>query len=160
MGGLACLARCINTSAMFSPACWRPVKYSAILQPAPVETIPLVNTPVRSSDGSRASRSTRMLVSSLWFHVMPFRLAEKDTRDRVRPAIREVRKQRSPAELQHTLSRHLQSASRRRDSTRLPGRGAEAVLVSHHQSAVLPALIPGAAQIPPRTGGETRYSGN
>jgi len=35
---------------MFSPACCRPVKYSAIFRPAPVETIPLVNTPVRSSE--------------------------------------------------------------------------------------------------------------
>lgn len=37
----------LNTPAMFSPACWRPVKYSAIFQPWPVDTMPLVNTPVR-----------------------------------------------------------------------------------------------------------------
>jgi hypothetical protein len=43
---------------MFSPACWRPVEYNAIFQPAPVETMPLVNTAVRSSDGSCASRNT------------------------------------------------------------------------------------------------------
>src|SRR5262249_47504526 len=58
-------ARRLNTPAMFSPACWRPVKYSAIFRPSPVDTIPLVNPPVRSSTGSRASRNTRMLVSSL-----------------------------------------------------------------------------------------------
>jgi len=42
-----------------------PVKYNAIFQPAAVEKIRLVNTPVRSSDGSRSIWSTRMLVSSL-----------------------------------------------------------------------------------------------
>jgi hypothetical protein len=28
---------------MFSPACWRPVKYNAIFKPSLVETMPLVN---------------------------------------------------------------------------------------------------------------------
>ena len=50
---------------MFSPACWRPVKYSAIFQPCPVETMPLVNTPVRSSARFALQLNTRMLVSSL-----------------------------------------------------------------------------------------------
>jgi D-alanyl-D-alanine carboxypeptidase len=45
---------------MFSPACCRPVKYNAICRPVAVETIPLVNTPVRSSPGSRSSFSTRI----------------------------------------------------------------------------------------------------
>ncbi len=49
IGGGSSAARCFSTSAMFSPACWRPVKYSAIFRPSPVETMPLVNTPVRSS---------------------------------------------------------------------------------------------------------------
>jgi hypothetical protein len=35
------------------------------LVPSPTDTMPLVNTPVRSSLGSRFSMSTRMLVSSL-----------------------------------------------------------------------------------------------
>jgi hypothetical protein len=64
-----------KTSARFSPARWQPVKYSAIFRlmsvfcqshcPSLVAKMPLVNTPVRLSDGSRTSRSTRMLVSSL-----------------------------------------------------------------------------------------------
>jgi hypothetical protein len=37
MGAGSSTTRCRSTSAMFSPACWRPVKYSAIFQPWPVE---------------------------------------------------------------------------------------------------------------------------
>src|SRR2546427_8094047 len=47
MGRGNSLARCANTSAMFSPACLRPEKNSAILRPSRVETMPVVKTPVR-----------------------------------------------------------------------------------------------------------------
>ena len=57
--------RRLSTSAMFSPACWRPVKKSAMRRPSATETTPEVNTPVLSSSGARARCSTRMLVSSL-----------------------------------------------------------------------------------------------
>ena len=40
MGGLRSVGRHLSTSARFSPACWRPVKYSAALHPSVVATIP------------------------------------------------------------------------------------------------------------------------
>src|SRR5205085_1594556 len=42
-----------------------PGKYSAIWRPSWVDTMPLVNVPVRSSDASRTIDSTRIPVSSL-----------------------------------------------------------------------------------------------
>ncbi len=48
MGRPSSEARCFNTAARFSPA-WRcPVKNNAIRYPSRIETIPEVNTPVRS----------------------------------------------------------------------------------------------------------------
>src|SRR5215471_4076666 len=66
MGGPNSLARCLSTSARFSPACWRPVKYKAIFRCPVVDTIPLVKVPVRLSPGSRFILSTFIPVSSLW----------------------------------------------------------------------------------------------
>src|ERR1700722_10328884 len=74
MGASKPAARCFKTSARFSPACLRPVKYSPIRYPSPMDTIPLVNTPVRSAArsaslaASRSSDSTRMEVSVVVHH--------------------------------------------------------------------------------------------
>jgi hypothetical protein len=43
-----------------------PGENRAIFRPCEMETMPLVNVPVRLSDGSRAIRRVRMPVSSLW----------------------------------------------------------------------------------------------
>ena len=58
-------ARCFSTSAMFSPACFHPVKNSAMVHAPTIDTMPLVKVPVRLSPGSRVSRRIRMPVSSL-----------------------------------------------------------------------------------------------
>jgi hypothetical protein len=55
IGGPNSEARCDSTSAKFSPACLRPVKKSAIFRPSRVDTIPEVNTPVRSDFSSTHS---------------------------------------------------------------------------------------------------------
>ena len=44
----------------FSPACFHPVKNSAMVHAPTIDTIPLVNVPVRLSPGSRARRRIRM----------------------------------------------------------------------------------------------------
>jgi hypothetical protein len=41
--------------AQIFAACWRPVKYSAILRPSCVDTMPEVNTPVRILDFGTAN---------------------------------------------------------------------------------------------------------
>src|SRR5947209_3675007 len=65
IGGGNSRARSFSTSAMFSPACLGPVKKSAMLCAATIETMPLVKMPVRLSLGSRVRRRIRMPVSSL-----------------------------------------------------------------------------------------------
>ena len=62
--GSSC-ARCFRTSARFSPACFHPVKNSAMVHAPTSDTMPLVKVPVRLSPGSRINRRIRMLVSSL-----------------------------------------------------------------------------------------------
>jgi len=60
MGGASPFARSTNTRARFSPACFRPVKNSAIRRPCRVvDTIPEVNSPVRSLELDEASSSAR-----------------------------------------------------------------------------------------------------
>jgi hypothetical protein len=59
-------ARCFNTSAMFSPACFHPVKYNAILHAPTTDMMPVMNVPVRLSPGSRFKRRIRMPVSLLY----------------------------------------------------------------------------------------------
>jgi protein-S-isoprenylcysteine O-methyltransferase Ste14 len=54
LGFASSAARCWSTSDRFSPACWRPVKNNAMVCFCAVDTIPLVNTPVRSA-GSPSS---------------------------------------------------------------------------------------------------------
>src|SRR5947209_180303 len=50
MGGASPWARSANTRAKFSPACFRPVKNITIRCPECVDTIPEVNSPVRSCE--------------------------------------------------------------------------------------------------------------
>src|SRR6266571_1714600 len=55
IGGGSSRARCFNTSAMFSPAGFHPVKNSAMVHAPTIDTMPLVKVPVRWSPGSRRS---------------------------------------------------------------------------------------------------------
>ncbi len=54
-------ARCFNTAGRFSPACRCPVKNNAIRCPSRIETMPEVNTPVRSAASPDRSRSASLV---------------------------------------------------------------------------------------------------
>jgi hypothetical protein len=56
----AARVRSFTTSARFSPACFHPLKNSAMVHAPTIDMMPLVNVPVRLSPGSRVRRRIRM----------------------------------------------------------------------------------------------------